>query len=467
MAQRDPYQMITDTIVAQLETGVRPWVRPWGEAGKDECDRVGVPLRSNGLPYNGVNVLTLWAAADTKGFKCPTWMTFNQATKLGGMIRKGEKGERIVYVGTHDKVVWNQETGEQEIRTSDFLRASAVFNVEQIDGLPDRFYRSYREIVPINPGRRLDRAEEFFRDLKVDITHKGDDAYYVLAEDRVYVPPFESFHNAESYYATLAHETVHWTRHPSRVNRRFQGADGVAYAKEELVAEIGSAFLCADLDVTPEPREDHSSYIGAWVKALKGDKKLIFRAASAATKAVEWLHEKAPGYRHALEAGADVLAEGWATGNAQAVAEPASGRSLGMPASAVQGELFRSTPEADARLLAARDARAFVTDVKTLRERVRQGTASDRRALEGEMRRLLAVAERLDLGDPGVARAMAGSLAMERSDAAAGGEDAGRDPGGYVEGFQREAWMALETSERAEKRQHQTQEQSTRRGVSF
>ena len=466
MAQRDPYQMITDTIVARLEAGVRPWARPWGEAKEGEGERVGVPLRSNGLPYNGVNVLTLWTAAETKGYTRPTWMTFNQAKKLGGMVQKGEKAERIVYVGQHDRVVRNEDTGEPEIRTSDFLRQSAVFNVEQIAGLPDRFYRSYREIVPINPGRRMVRAEEFFKDLKVDVTHQGDDAYYMLAEDRVYMPPFESFHDAESYYATLTHETVHWTRHPSRLNRSFPGAGGVAYAKEELVAEIGSAFLCVDLEVTPEPREDHSSYIDAWVKALKGDNKVIFRAASAATKAVEWLHERAPGYRHALEAGADVLAEGAAAGKARAVAEPAVDRP-GMPASAVQGELFRSTPQADARLLAARDARTFVTDVETLRSRMRQGTAGDRRMLKGEMRRLLAVADRLDLGEEGVTRAMAGSLAMTRADAVAGSGDARRDPSAYVGAFQREARTALEASVVAGKRRRQAQEQTTRRGMSM
>nr|WP_302474489.1 zincin-like metallopeptidase domain-containing protein [Roseococcus sp. MDT2-1-1] len=135
-------------------------------------------------------------------------------------------------------------------------------------------------------------ADEFFAAVSADVRHGGDRAYYTMAEDRVQMPPFEAFRDAESNYATLAHELTHWTRHPSRLKRDFGrkrwGDEG--YAMEELVAELGAAFLSADLDLTPEPREDHAAYIGSWLEVLKNDKRAIFTAASHAQRAADYLN---------------------------------------------------------------------------------------------------------------------------------------------------------------------------------
>ena len=141
-----------------------------------------------------------------------------------------------------------------------------MFNVEQIDGLDQRWHRTYAEFHPVNRDRRSADLDGFFHDLGIDVRHGGDEAYYVLSDDYIQMPAFELFHDGEAYYTTLAHESVHWTRHASRLNRTFRGSYQVPYAKEELVAEIGSAFLSAELGIAPAIREDHADYIGAWLR---------------------------------------------------------------------------------------------------------------------------------------------------------------------------------------------------------
>jgi antirestriction protein ArdC len=175
-----------------------------------------------------------------------------------------------------------------------FLKEYTVFNACQVEGLPERFYELAQR--PLETIQRIERAEAFFANTKAKVRTGGNKAYYALAADYVQMPPFECFRDAESHAATLAHELTHWTRHASRLDRdlgrkRFGDA---GYAMEELVAELGSAFLCADLRITPEIREDHASYIGNWLEVLKGDKRAIFSAASHASKAVEFLHRLQP-----------------------------------------------------------------------------------------------------------------------------------------------------------------------------
>lgn len=164
------------------------------------------------------------------------------------------------------------------------MKGYTAFNVEQIEGLPERYYAKAEP--RLDPVQRIARADAFFAATGADIRHGGNQAYYTMAQDYVQMPPFESFRDAESYYATLAHECTHWTRHPSRLERDFGrkrwGDEG--YAMEELVAELGSAFVSADLDLTPEPREDHAAYIASWLKVLKNDKRAIFTAAGHAQR---------------------------------------------------------------------------------------------------------------------------------------------------------------------------------------
>jgi antirestriction protein ArdC len=161
--------------------------------------------------------------------------------------------------------------------------------------LPAQYYAKAEP--RLDTVQRIDRAEAFFAATGANIQHGGNQAFYTMAQDRVQMPPFESFQDAESYYGTLCHEMTHWTRHPKRLERDFGrkrwGDEG--YAMEELVAELGSAFLSADLDLTPEVRADHASYIGNWLKVLKDDKRAIFTAAAHAQRAADYLHMLQPG----------------------------------------------------------------------------------------------------------------------------------------------------------------------------
>jgi antirestriction protein ArdC len=170
------------------------------------------------------------------------------------------------------------------------MKGYTVFNVEQIDGLPDCFYA--KAPARAETVQRIARVESFIAATGANVRHGGNRAFYSPASDHVQMPVIEAFRDAESYYATLAHETTHWTRHPSRLDRDFgrkrYGDEG--YAMEELVAELGSAFLSADLDLTPEVRDDHAAYIASWIKVLKNDKRAIFSAASHAQRAADFLH---------------------------------------------------------------------------------------------------------------------------------------------------------------------------------
>lgn len=288
-AKSDLYTRVTNAILADLEAGVRPWTKPW--SAEHLAGRISRPLRSTGEPYSGINVLLLWAEASARGFSAPIWITFRQALALGGHVRKGEHGATVVYA---NKMV-RAETGEdgQDVeRQIPFLKAYTVFNVDQVEGLPRHFYA-----VPeprLDAAQRIDHAEAFFAALESDIRQGGDQAYYAAGSDHVQVPPFECFVDPEAYYATLAHECTHWTKHPTRLDRDFGrkrwGDEG--YAREELVAELGAAFLCADLGLELTPREDHAAYLASWLEVLKDDKRFIFTAAAHAQRACDFLHQR-------------------------------------------------------------------------------------------------------------------------------------------------------------------------------
>ena len=286
--RQDVYTRITDKIIGALEQGVRPWMKPWN--AEHAAGRIEKPLRHNGQPYNGINIMMLWAAAADSGYSAPIWMTYRQAKELGGQVRKGESGELVVYANTFTRTAEDTATGEEIEETIPFMKGYTVFNVEQIDGLPEHYHRLAEPVT--DPVERIEHAERFFRATGAEINHGGNRAYYNITQDRIQMPIFESFRDAESYYATLAHETTHWTRHKSRLERDFGrkrfGDEG--YAREELVAELGSAYLCADLGIAPEIREDHSAYIASWLRVLKNDKRAIFSAAAHAQRAVDYLH---------------------------------------------------------------------------------------------------------------------------------------------------------------------------------
>jgi antirestriction protein ArdC len=283
----DLYTRVTNAILADLEKGVRPWLQPWN-AGH-AAGPITRPLRANGQPYKGINVLMLWTSAMTQHFASPFWMTFKQAKELDANIRKGSKGSLVVYSNRITRTE-TTEHGEEQERDIHFMKEYRVFNVEQIEGLPSHFYTA---VGPqLDPVQRNEAADRFFANTRADIRHGGNQAYYAPGPDYVQMPPFTSFRDAESYCSTLAHEMTHWTKHPSRLNRdlgrRTFGDQG--YAREELVAEIGAAFLCCDLAITLEPRDDHAAYLDHWLKVLKEDKRAIFQAAAHAQRAVDFLH---------------------------------------------------------------------------------------------------------------------------------------------------------------------------------
>lgn len=285
----DIYDKITNHIVAELQKGERPWFKPWN--GEHAAGRITRPLRANGIPYRGINVIMLWCTATEAGYSSPLWLTYQQALELGGQVRKGERGSLVVYANTFNRTDVDADTGEETERAVPFMRGYTVFNAEQVDGLPQHFYATPSHLP--DPIQRIEHADQFFAATGATIKQGSNAASYSMIEDHVLMPPFESFREPESYYSTLAHEITHWTKHPKRLDRDFGrkrwGDEG--YAMEELVAELGAAFLCADLAITPEPLPEHAAYIGSWVKVLKSDKRAIFSAAAHAQRAADYLNE--------------------------------------------------------------------------------------------------------------------------------------------------------------------------------
>lgn len=286
-SRQDVYSRITSQIIARLEQGVRPWVQPWN--AEHAAGRIARPVRFNGQPYSGINILSLWMSASAQGFVAPIWMTFRQASALNAHVRKGEKGSLVVYANAITRTEHNEDTGEDIEREIPYLKSYTVFNAEQIDGLPDHYCA--KAVPQLDPVARIDRADSFFAASQAAIKHGGNRAYYAQEQDYVQMPPFESFCDAENYYSTLAHEMTHWTKHSSRLardmGRKQWGDEG--YAQEELVAELGAAFLCAELELANEPREENASYIADWLNVLKNDTRFIFRAAAHAQRAADYL----------------------------------------------------------------------------------------------------------------------------------------------------------------------------------
>lgn len=290
----DVYSRITDQMVAALDNGVRPWVQPWNN--RHLAGRVSRPLRHNGEPYSGINVLLLWSEAMARGYASSIWMTFRQAQELGACVRKGETGSMVVYANRVSKTETDGAGNEIE-RDVAFLKAYTVFNVEQIDGLGDR-YADFPDGEAVRPIDRNAHADAFFAATGAVIRHGGDKAFYAPGPDLIQMPPIESFRDVESYYATLAHESVHWAGAAHRLNRDLSkyAKDRTERAREELVAELGAAFLAADLGIVPElePRPDHASYLSSWLAVLKNDKRFIVQAAAQAQRSAAFLHDLQP-----------------------------------------------------------------------------------------------------------------------------------------------------------------------------
>ena len=282
-ARFDIHQHVTDTIIEQIEAGTPPWRQPWTGGKGGAC----LPVRHNGEAYRGINILMLWATAAQRGYNSERWMTFRQAQELGGNVMKGAKSAKSVFYGTFEKDDDTSTEGAEKKRIP-YAKFNSVFNADQIENLPDDYY------IRPDPARDLGTEADselmgFFISTGAEITTTDEPcAYYRPSTDSIHMPPVGTFHEAEGYFGTLAHELCHWTGHSKRLDRIKKYNDRAAYAFEELVAEIGNCLLCVRLGITPDFGQS-AAYVEGWLEALKADKGMIFKAASEAQKAVDYI----------------------------------------------------------------------------------------------------------------------------------------------------------------------------------
>jgi antirestriction protein ArdC len=284
----DIHQHITNQIVAAIERGSGEFRLPWHRSAGNIMRPVNVASKK---PYRGVNVLALWATAEEKGYTSGTWGTYRQWVEAGAQVRKGEKAAFIVFYKELEYEA-DSETGDGETTTRLFARATPVFAAEQVDG----YQAPANDAPPATFNTPIEQAEMFVAATGAVVSHGGGRAFYRPSTDSIQLPPRDSFVGtptrspAESYYSVLLHELTHWTSAENRCNRQLGKRFGdQAYAVEELVAELGAAFLCADLGISAAPRADHAQYLTIWLDVLKADKKAIFTAASKASQAAAFL----------------------------------------------------------------------------------------------------------------------------------------------------------------------------------
>lgn len=279
------YEQITNRIIAELEAGRVPWVQPW------ESAKAGIGMPYNAVSdrrYSGINVLTLWDAIVSRGFASHAFLTFRQAIALGGNVRRGEQGIGVIYTR---RLIPREEQRRADMEGREpsggipFLKWFTVFSVEQCEGLPEHICEPP---PPIPEGLILPQAEALIAATDADFRIGGPSAFYSPVHDYVQVPRPDVFHDPVNWHRTAFHELGHWVGGAARLNRDQSGVFGsVAYGKEELVAELTASFVCAALGITPTVR--HADYIGSWLEIIRGDDRAILRAASAASKAADYL----------------------------------------------------------------------------------------------------------------------------------------------------------------------------------
>jgi len=298
------YDEVTARIIAQLEAGRFPWVQPWGNGAQGGAAGPAPGLPHNALTgraYSGVNVLLLWGSVIEGGYPSQGWLTFKQALEAGGHVRKGEKGVSVVYADRFTPQAEKERASAsgEDARSIPFLKRFTVFNIAQCEGLRDGLFSDpeplpEREIVPV--------AEEVIAASGIPFRIGGAKAFYVPSQDYVQVPPQPAFFDQINYYRTALHEITHGSGHVSRLNRNLLNSFGSKdYAREELVAEMGSAFLCAALGIVPTVR--HADYLGSWLEVLREDNRAIFKAASQASKAADWLLSRHADHKAAQQSG--------------------------------------------------------------------------------------------------------------------------------------------------------------------
>jgi antirestriction protein ArdC len=276
--KRDLYAEVSARIVAELEAGAAPWIKPWAAT-----PGANVPCNAvSNRPYSGSNVVLLWMA-QAAGYRTPRYLTFKQASELGGHVRKGE-GTRVYFV---KQLEVRDDADEAPARLIAMMREYTVFNVDQCDGLPDSVTTG-KPMRIRNPDARDDLADEFMHSTGADIREGHGAAFYVPSRDFISIPAFEAFKGADHFYNVAFHELTHWTAHRSRLDRDLKNRFGSRnYAAEELVAELGAAFLCAEFGFDGDLR--HAAYVSHWIELLKADKRAFFTACSQASKAADYL----------------------------------------------------------------------------------------------------------------------------------------------------------------------------------
>lgn len=286
-ARPSVYEKVTETIAAAIAAGAGIWCMPWHSP---ESALVRPRNVVSGLPYKGVNVLVLWAEAQLRGYETSLWATYRQWQEIGAQVRKGESGTTVIYYKQLPLEAEDVETGEVVRDYRLIARAFNVFNGAQVDG-----WKPWdKEAIDLVETHQ--RVEDFIDATGADIRSSGSKAYYDRLGDCIFIPDRIRFRGSptssatEGYYATVFHELTHWTGHHLRLSRDLSGRFGSeSYAMEELVAELGAAFLCMEYQVTNVPRPDHAAYMAHWLKVLKGDTRAIFAASSHAHQAVEFL----------------------------------------------------------------------------------------------------------------------------------------------------------------------------------
>ena len=277
---RDLYAEVSARIVAELERGAAPWIKPWSATAGQNVPQNAVTNR----PYSGCNVILLWLARD-RGWATPRFLTFKQTQEAGGHVRKGEHGTKVYFV--KQLQVKEGEGEEAESRLIPMMREYTVFNVAQTEGLPDSI-RSGKPMRVRNSDARDKLADDFLRSTGADIREGHGEAFFVPSHDFISMPAFQAFRGAGHFYNVAFHELTHWTGHKSRLDRDLKNRFGSgSYAMEELVAELGAAFLSAEFGFDGDVR--NAGYIATWIELLKADKRAFFTACSKASKAADYL----------------------------------------------------------------------------------------------------------------------------------------------------------------------------------
>ncbi len=284
----DVYQKVTDQIVAAIEAGLTgKWQMPWNAAA---CRPINTASRK---PYRGINTLCLLAAAQSKGYASAEWGTYKQWQEKGAQVRKGEKATLVVFWKFSANAKESEDGDGDEVMSYGskliFTRGYSVFNAAQVAMENGDAYVESTEST-VTREQRIECAEGFFAALGAEVRTGGDQAYYMRSTDHIQMPAFGAFVDGVAYYSTLAHECTHWTAKADRCDREMGKRFGdMAYAAEELVAELGAVFISAHLGIESTPREDHAKYVDNWLKVLKADKRAIFTAASKAQKAADFM----------------------------------------------------------------------------------------------------------------------------------------------------------------------------------